>query len=321
MNQAHYRIALDVDLADAQVQLICRRGDTSRVLRVTLTERGRPYQIGADCVAEFAARLPDGTLLKNACAIENGLITYRFTPRTTAQAGVLECEVRLLDGDGQLLVSPRFTLAVYGTVYNDGDAVAQEGPSSMTVKSTRPGYSQVFLWSDGNPQMENRLGLFVSPDENRSSAMITRANGESQVIGVTAAIPGFAADAGQEKFGPDGQLGDAYEYVTMLGFVPVQDNGLCAVNGRCRPGSDGTAVPCGAGGFYVVERIDENHVTILMTADGDLGIRMAEDLNKRQWKLGWVTRDDIDAMLAGTYEGVEDENPEEFDGVLFAVQP
>ena len=33
MNQAHYRIALDVDLADAQVQLICRRGDTSRVLR------------------------------------------------------------------------------------------------------------------------------------------------------------------------------------------------------------------------------------------------------------------------------------------------
>ena len=46
-----------------------------------------------------------------------------------------------------------------------------------------------------------------------------------------------------------------------------------------------------------------------MTADGDLGIRMAEDLNKRQWKLGWVTRDDIDAMLAGTYEGVEDENP------------
>ena len=41
--------------------------------------------------------------------------------------------------------------------------------------------------------MENRLGLFVSPDENRSSAMITRANGESQVIGVTAAIPGFAA--------------------------------------------------------------------------------------------------------------------------------
>ena len=86
-------------------------------------------------------------------------------------------------------------------------------------------------------------------------------------------------------------------------------------------GADGTAVPCGAGGFYVVERIDENHVTILMTADGDLGIRMAEDLNKRQWKLGWVTREDIDAMLAGTYEGVEDENPEEFDGVLFAVQP
>ena len=60
-------------------------------------------------------------------------------------------EVRLLDGDGQLLVSPRFTLAVYGTVYNEGDAVSQEGPSSMTVKSTQPGYSQVFLWSDGNP--------------------------------------------------------------------------------------------------------------------------------------------------------------------------
>ena len=33
------------------------------------------------------------------------------------------------------------------------------------------------------------------------------------------------------------------------------------------------------------------------------------------------TQEDIDAMLAGTYEGYEDENPAEFDGVLFAVQP
>lgn len=320
MNASHYRISLDIHSADSQVQLVCRRGETGRLVQIRLTERGQPYLIGSGCIAELAARLPDGTVLKNACGISGDVISYRLTTGTTALAGVLECEIRLLDYDNRLLVSPKFSLAVYDTVYNSGDAVQQEGPSASTVKSSQPGFAQVFLWSDGNPRGENRLGCFVSADVNRSSAMIVKADGESQILGVTAAIPGFAAAAGQDKFDGSASLTDAYEYVTMLGFVPVIDHGRCTVNGRCCSGPDGTAVPCAEGGYYVVERIDPEHVTVLITADGDLSIHLGHTLEKKQWKLGWVSTEDIDRMLAGTYQGFEDEQPEIVEGRLFAVQ-
>ena len=285
MNDSQYRIALDVHSADAQVQLVARRGETGRAIRVNLTERGRPYTIAPGCIAEFAAVLPDGTLLKNACGIAGNVILYKLTARTTALSGVLECEIRLMDASNELLISPRFTVAVYDTVYNQGDAVVQEGPSASTVKASEPGYSQVFMWADGNPGGENRLGHFVSPDPDRSSAFIVPADEKSQVLGVSVAVPGFAAAARQDKFDGDGVLARAYDYVTMLGFAPVTDMGRCSVNGRCRSGPDGTAVPCGDGGFYVVERIDKNHVTVLITADADLRLRVYEQLEQKQHKL------------------------------------
>lgn len=322
MNNSQYRIALDVHSAQAQVQLVARRGETGRVIRISLTERGQPYVIASGSIAEFAAMLPDGTLLKNACGIAGGEILYKLTARTTSISGVLECEIRLSDAGGSLLVSPRFSLAVYDTVYNQGDAVVQEGPSANTVKSSEPGYSQVFMWSDGNPNGENRLGYFVSLDQNKSAAFITRANGESPVVGVTAAVPGFAAAARQDKFDGNGVLAHSYEYVTMLGFAAVTDYGRCQVNAWCRPGPDGTAVPGGQGGFRVVERIDENHVTVLITVSNELETRVYDLLERKQNKLAWLTRQDIDQMLLGQYQGVEDEvqAQEDVDAVLFAVR-
>jgi len=320
MNDSEYRISLDVHSADAQVRLVARRGETGRVIRARLTERGRPYVIAPGCYAELAAVLPDGTLLKNACGIVGNGILYKLTPRTTSLSGVLECEIRLSDGENQLLISPRFTLVVYDAVYDQGDAVVQEGPSASTVKSSEPGYSQVFMWSDGNPGGENRLGYFVSPDLDRSSAFIVRADERSQVLGVSVGVPGFAAAARQDKFNGGGVLSQAYGYVTMLGFAPVTDMGRCSVNGWCRSGPDGTAVPCGEGGFQVVERIDKNHVTVLVTADADLRFRVYEAMEQKQPKLGWVTEADIDRMLEGGYQAFEDEAPETVDALLFAVR-
>lgn len=320
MNNAHYRISLDVHSAESQVQLICRRGETGRQIRAALTRRGRPYGVAAGCVAEFAAKLPDGTILKNACGIADNTLIYPLTQRTTEQSGVLECEMRVMDEEGNLLISPRFTLAVYDTVYNSGDAVIQEGPSAQTVKSSEPGFSQVFLWSDGNPMGENRLGYFVSADMHRSAAMITAADGTAPVLGVTTAIPGFAAAAGADRYDSSGKLSPGYQYVTMLGFAPVRDLGRCAVNGYCRPDKNGMAEPAVDGGFYVAQRIDQQTVTVLLTADADLRIYTDRGLAQCQNKLDWVTRQDIDQMLSGTYEGYEDETPAPADGILLVLK-
>lgn len=284
MNNSVYRITLDVLRADAQVQLTARAGDTGRTLRATLTERGKPYDMGANCRAQFVAQLPDGQVLKNPCTVEDGVVVYTFTHMTTAQAGVLECELRLLGPSGELLVSPRFSLVIYGTVYSDGDAALQEGISLSTVKSSRPGYSQVFSWADGNRNQEVRLSRFVSSDVSTNAAMVRLADGTGEILGVTAAEPGFAAMAGQEKYDARGKLVAAHCYVTMLGFAAVEDLGRCTVNGRCTSDSKGLAVPCDKDGYLVTERIDESRVMVLLVPRSDNAGAMEEltaNLEKR----------------------------------------
>lgn len=263
MNDSIYRITLDVLRPDAQLQLTARRADTARVIRANLTEGGRPYVLAADCQAELAAQLPDGRVLKNPCQIEDNTLVYTLTRATTAQVGVLECELRVLGAAGELLVSPRFTLVVYGTVYDAGDAALQELAAMDTVKSSAGGYSQVFLWSDGNPEGENRLCRFVAADDGRNAGMIRLAEGPEEILGVSAASPGFAALAGRERF-REGVLALSYSYVTLLGFAPVTDRGRCQVNGLCTADADGTAVPCSTGGLLVAERLDEQTVTVLV---------------------------------------------------------
>lgn len=262
MTSSIYRITLDVLRPDAQIQLTARRGDSARVLQANLTEGGRPYLPEPGCQGEVAIRLPDGRVLKNPCGIEDGALVYPLTPATTAQAGVLECELRVLGAGGELLVSPRFTLVVYGTVYTQGDAALQELAAMETVKSSAGGFSEVRLWSDGNPEGEQRLCRFVAADGERNAGMVRLAQGPEEILGASASSPGFAALAGGERF-REGQLAGAYCYVTLLGLAPVTDRGRCRVNGSCTADADGTAIPC-PDGLLVMERLDEETVAVLM---------------------------------------------------------
>ena len=263
MNPVIHRISLDIHHIHSQTALPVRRWDTGRQIAVTLTENGAPYHITDGCTAELVCLRPDGSILKNSCAIESDVILCDLTMRTTVQTGQLECEIRLLDASGMLITSPRFLLTVYATIYDYGDAVESEIAAANTVKSANPGYSEVLMWSDGNPEGEDRVGYFVAPDTARSAAMMKKAVSSDQVCGVSVSAPGFAANAPGGRYDDGGNLLPQYCYVGMLGFLPVIDKGTCAANSRCRPGEDGTAVPDDTqDGFLVVERLDENRVLI-----------------------------------------------------------
>lgn len=277
MNYAYYRISLDVQDISAQVSLPVRRWDTGRELRVTLTENGAPYEIAEGCSAEFACIRPNGSVLKNPCEIVENGIRYNFTKLTTSMTGTMECEIRLLSGDGELLTSPRFRMEVYSTIYDYGDATESEIASANTVKSANPGYAEVFMWSDGNPDEEERIGYFVGADTEHSAGMIKKATSHSDIRGVSMAAPGFASNSPSGRYNDDGSLLPQYCYVGLMGFAPVIDNGRCAVNDRCMPGEDGTAVKDPTGnGFLVVERIDESHVLILIDPDADLILKISD---------------------------------------------
>ena len=123
MNYSTYRTSLDIHASGSQAVLHAKKGETKRRIFITLTERGKPYLISADCTAVFTATKPDGNIIYNDCAIDNNIICYNFTEQTTAAEGKLDCEIRLYGADNALIISPGFDLIVDAAVYEDGDVI------------------------------------------------------------------------------------------------------------------------------------------------------------------------------------------------------
>ena len=126
MIDSKYRISLDIHSTTSNVRLRCKRGDTSRIICVTLTENGFPYHIGDDCYAVFTATKFDGNIVFNNCEINDNVIEYKFTPQTAAVPGVMKCEIKLYGADDELITSPSFILAVSDTAYDEGDEIESE---------------------------------------------------------------------------------------------------------------------------------------------------------------------------------------------------
>ena len=127
MNASKYRFSLDIHEPHSSVCLDVKRGDTnSRILLITLTEGGFPYQISPECYAVFTATKPDGKNVFNHCTIEENQIIYVLTPQTVAVEGRLDCEIKLYGADDMLITSPCFDIIVRDTVYNEGDEIESE---------------------------------------------------------------------------------------------------------------------------------------------------------------------------------------------------
>ena len=123
MTNSYYKISLDIHDHGSNVSLKAKKGDTGRLLYITLMDGRTPYVISNECRAVFTAKKADGKILYNDCSIIGNAITYAFTPQTTSCVGRAECEIKLYGAENKLLTSARFTLIVDDTVYNDGDEV------------------------------------------------------------------------------------------------------------------------------------------------------------------------------------------------------
>lgn len=137
MNYSTYRVALDVHKVSSSVTLKAKRGNTGRMLCISLVDGGLPYAISEDCFAVFVAKKPDGKLVRNDCIIDNNTIIYKFTEQTVAAEGIVACEIELYGADMKLITSPKFTILVSGTVYNEGDEIESEDESNSLVLATR----------------------------------------------------------------------------------------------------------------------------------------------------------------------------------------
>ena len=134
MNYSDYRLTLDIHDIRSNVVVKVKRGDNTRRLRISLTENGKVYQIADACTAVFKGKKPDGKSLYNDCTIEDNCILYVMGNNTTSAIGIVECEVSLISGDGEVISSPTFSILVEANVISDDDVVDSNDEATALVK-------------------------------------------------------------------------------------------------------------------------------------------------------------------------------------------
>lgn len=162
---------------------------------------------------------------------------------------------------------------------------------TQAYTATGADFAEAFEWIDGNPNNEDRRGLFVTLDGEK----IKLATKNDYIAGVVSAAPTVVGDAHtddwQGKYVTDvfgarvleneaWKLSDGFDKakddnytsrlerpewsaVGLVGKLVVVDDGTCQVNGYCYPSEKGIATAAESG-YRVMARIDKNHVRVLL---------------------------------------------------------
>lgn len=169
---------------------------------------------------------------------------------------------------------------------------AGEVMGTQAYSASGADYAEAFEWIDGNPENEDRRGLFVTLDGEK----IRPATDEDDyILGVISATPSVIGDARTDdwhgKYATDVfgakvlengsyKLADGFEadrddnytsrlerpewgIVGLVGKLVVVDDGTCEVNGYCSPAAGGVATASETG-YRVMARLDETHIKVLV---------------------------------------------------------
>ena len=134
MNYSNYRLTFDIHDVRSNIVVKVKRGDNTRRLCISLTENGKVYQISDACTAMFKGKKPDGKSLCNACDIKDNVIQYVMGNNTTSVVGVVEGEVSLISGEGEVITSPTFTILVEDTPVHDDDIIDSSDEATALVE-------------------------------------------------------------------------------------------------------------------------------------------------------------------------------------------
>lgn len=162
-----------------------------------------------------------------------------------------------------------------------------------TYSSSGADYAEMFEWQDGNPDGEDRRGMFVTLD----GKYIRLANSkDTYILGIVSGNPTVLGDTAEDQwagmyerdiFGAlkhdsttenglvlnpnydnDKQYiarGQRKEWdaVGLMGKLVVVDDGTCEVNGFCAANDNGIGTNAETG-YRVMERLDENHIRVFV---------------------------------------------------------
>lgn len=162
-----------------------------------------------------------------------------------------------------------------------------------TYSSSGADYAEMFEWQDGNPDGKDRRGMFVTLD----GKYIRLANSKDPyILGIVSGNPTVLGDTAEDQwadmyerdiFGalkhdsttenglvlnPNydnekqyiarGQRKE-WDAVGLMGKLVVVDDGTCEVNGFCAANDNGIGTKAETG-YRVMERLDKNHIRVLV---------------------------------------------------------
>ena len=185
MNDSIKRISLDIHSTSSGETVNAKRGDTARKLIISLVDGGLPYNIGEDCSAVFIGKKPDRNVLfndciiKEDCTINGNTIIYQFTDQTTAAEGRVNCEIQIYGADDKLITSPKFTINVFGTVYNEGDKVESSDEFNALTRLIADTQKAV---KEAQEAIEDAQEAIKMAQEMEASLLITDASGSPIAI-------------------------------------------------------------------------------------------------------------------------------------------
>lgn len=168
---SEYRIVLDLHETDSQANINITQYDTDRVFYFIISDDGKPFDLSG-CFCELKAKKPDGTILYNNCTVANNMITYQLTAATSAAVGIVECELIIQRAgvstvDIPRVATPRFTISVNESVYNDGEITSTDEFNALVLALAEV----VGLEGRTNAAMAEAQSLSASANES-----IARAN-------------------------------------------------------------------------------------------------------------------------------------------------
>ena len=193
MRDSVYQITLDIRNEAPQVQISAKRGDSLRQVRVTLTERGLPYSPAPGWRAVTKAVTPSGGAVMSECELRSdGTLCWDLTPAAVAETGLTECEIAVLDAAGARVATPRFTILVLETAFEEGARLAGE-ELKAAVEALKAAEAE-----NGAARAELEAGLSALADEAKGVFLVTaQYNFESDYV--------IAADRDPETWETEGK--------------------------------------------------------------------------------------------------------------------
>ena len=259
MNHVIYNVSLDIHEIFSQSLIKIRRGDNHVQIRAALCEDGKPYTIADDCTAVFRARKPDGTVIFNECSFEDNSVIYDITSGTTAETGLLECEITLYNGNGKQITSPRFNMRVDERVYSDEEiestdeftalVAAIAAVSNLNIQASKSGKVLTITITDKNGadhsvEVQDGVDVTAATINAEGHLIVSLSNGTTQDAGQARGRDG----SDRVVFGTTAQWNTASQLVSQANTMYVYTDYR-----RDGSGNNIAAFKIGDGNAYLID--------------------------------------------------------------------